>query len=122
MDKDKFIKAVRAAELTLKRAQLRFTINNTRAGDDWRDYYRGAESNGYWYVHFGAQPWGFWSTDSVKGSIRIEGSRKPHIDIGWGSGGRDSGEADDLVAANDHARAVKALALAIERALAILEN
>lgn len=122
MDREKFIKAVRAAELTLKRSQLRFTINNTRTGEDWRDYYKGNDANGYWYVHFGVQPWGFWSTDSVNGSIRIEGGRKPIVHVGWGAGGRDSDEANDLVAAGDHARAVKVIALAIERAINILES
>lgn len=112
------ISVVAAVEKQFKDAGMRFAIDNYSDGE-WR---RGLESDDgmdmlppYVSVNFSIRPHGFWSSDSVRGTLRLRQRGASFLDLdfdlGWGSGGRDSKECpDDLESAEAHAAAVQLMA------------
>jgi hypothetical protein len=127
VNQDQFIKAIEQIRKDLTRAKLRFKLDN-RDPAEWRANLEAAQAaRGEGAHHFmdagiRIQPHGFWS-DGVNGTVRYQTGRGLHIDLSWGSGGRDTKELHcDLDAADEHARAVKVLSMALRKARVALSG
>jgi hypothetical protein len=125
MSPDKFIAAVESIRKTLQRAKLRFTIDN-RDPNEWvanfkaGQEFRGPDSRHCMDATINVQPKGFWG-DCVYSNVRFMTGRGLDISVSWSSGGRDPKELPCcLDAAEEHARAVNVLTMAVRRAKAAL--
>jgi hypothetical protein len=121
VNQDQFITAVEQIRKTLRRSKLRFTLDN-RDPDEWLAGFKarqegyGEGAHHYMDVSIGIQPLGFWG-DCVYGHARFQTGRGIHFSLSWSSGGRDGKELPCCMdAADEHARAVKVLAMALRKA------
>lgn len=126
MTQDQFIDAIERIRKILKRAKLRFTLDN-RDPSEWLASFKarqegyGEGAHHYMDANIGIQPLGFWGSDCVHGYVRFQTGRGMSIDLSWSTGGRDPKELRcDMDAADEHARAVKVLARAMREAKAML--
>lgn len=128
MTQDQFIAAIEQIRKILKRAKLRFSLDN-RDPSEWVAHFKarqegyGEGAHHYMDANIQIQPLGFWGRGCVNGYVRFQTGRGLTIDLSWSSGGRDAKELPcDMDAADEHARAVKVLAMALRKARVALSG